>query len=233
MEILKEKIINNSDITKRAIININTNEYFFYNRENDNKNIIGFFTDGIVTCSCLIISINDDDFLFFSHIHEDSRIIPVIEERIIPTLKKIKIKNIIIMYSLSVGSIENKKKEILIDAVVGKISNILKPEIVVMKHTYLTGCLKLIKDLHNEDNKNNHNEDNKNNENYALLNKMIEFQKSLFEKKPKKKNVVPGFFINSNKMFKEGIFIGYNLVFIFDTNIMNLFSEKFDFLFKK
>ena len=170
--------------------------------------------------------------MFFSHIHEESGIIPVIEERIIPTLKQITIKNITIIYSLSVGSIENKKKEILIDEVVGKISNILKPEIVVMKHTYLTGCLKLIKDLHNEDNKNNHNEDNKNNENYALLNKMIKFQKSCFENKPKKKNVVPGFFINSDKIFKEGIFIGHNLEFIFDTNMMIRLSEKFDFLFK-
>ena len=180
MEILNEKKIKNSEITKRVIININTNEYFFYNRENDNKKIICFFTDGIVTCSCLIISINDDDFLFFSHIHEESGIIPVIEERIIPTLKQITIKNITIIYSLSVGSIENKKKEILIDEVVGKISNILKPEIVVMKHTYLTGCLKLIKDLHNEDNKNNHNEDNKNNENYALLKKFKKISKILF-----------------------------------------------------
>ena len=39
--------------------------------------------------------------------------------------KQITIKNITIIYSLSVGSIENKKKEILIDEVVGKISNIL------------------------------------------------------------------------------------------------------------
>ena len=93
-----------------------------------------------------------------------------------------------------------------------------------MKHTYSTGCLKLIKDLHNGDNKNN--------ENNELLNKMIEFQKSRLDNKPKKKNEVARFFINSNKIFKEGIFIGYNLVFIFDSNIMNLFSEKFDFLFK-
>lgn len=89
-----------------------------------------------------------------------------------------------------------------------------------MKHTHSTECLKLIKVLNDENNKNN-----------VLLNKMIEFQKSLFEKKPKK-NEVAGFFINSNKIFKEGIFIGHNLEFIFDTNMMIRLSEKFDFLFK-
>ena len=107
----------------------------------------------------------------------------------------------------------------------GKISNILKPEIIVMKHTHLTECLKLIKALHNGNNENN--------ENNVLLKKMIEFQKSLFEKKPKKNNEIAGFFINSNKIFKEGIFIGHNLAFIFDTNMIIRLSKKFDFLFKK
>ena len=90
-----------------------------------------------------------------------------------------------------------------------------------MKHTHSTECLKLIRVL-----------DNENNENNELLNKMIEFQKSHLENKPKKKNEVAGFFINSNKIFKEGIFIGHNLEFIFDTNMMIRLSEKFDFLFK-
>ena len=81
--------------------------------------------------------------------------------------------------------------------------------------------MKLIKVLNDE-----------NNENNVLLNKMIEFQKSRLENKPKKKNEVAGFFINSNKTFKEGIFIGHNLAFSFDTNMMVRLSEKFDFLFK-
>ncbi len=45
-----------------------------------------------------------------------------------------------------------------------------------MKHTHSTECLKLIKVL-----------DNENNENNVLLNKMIEFQKSRLENKPKKR----------------------------------------------
>ena len=61
-----------------------------------------------------------------------------------------------------------------------------------MKHTRSKKCLKLIKVL-----------DNENNENNVLLNKMIEFQKSRFEKKPKKRMKLLGFLLIQTRYLKK------------------------------
>ena len=65
-----------------------------------------------------------------------------------------------------------------------------------MKHTHSTECLKLIRVL-----------DNENNENNVLLNKMIEFQKSLFENKPKKMRLLDFLLIQIRYLKKEYLLV--------------------------
>lgn len=43
------------------------NEFVFYNRNNRNNDLIGFYTEGIELCSAVVISLNTDEFIFFAH----------------------------------------------------------------------------------------------------------------------------------------------------------------------
>ena len=65
---MKEKMLNDFNNEKNIVINIKQNEYAIFDKKKFSKSIIGFFTDAIVTCSLFLISINNDDFIFFSHI---------------------------------------------------------------------------------------------------------------------------------------------------------------------
>ena len=60
-------------------------EYVFF-KANENNNIVGLYTDGLATCSSIIISFNSYEFIFFSHIDEKSDLINAIKEDILNEL---------------------------------------------------------------------------------------------------------------------------------------------------
>lgn len=64
MKGMEEKEIDEFPLHKNIILNLNMNEFFLFEKEK-HKNILGLFTDGIASCSALIISINDEDYVFF------------------------------------------------------------------------------------------------------------------------------------------------------------------------
>jgi hypothetical protein len=169
MKELKIEKFNNT--TKNALINIKTNEYCLYNSKKHNKKIIGFYTDGIVTCSIFIISINDDEFLLFSHIHEDSNIIDIIKNKVIPEIISLSINNITIIYSLDIGSIRNSKKEAIINEIIEIIGEKFISNKIVKLHDMSISCCKFIK--------------NSENENQLLFQKIVNYQKKIKKRKPK------------------------------------------------
>ena len=62
-------------VNKNIILNLNMKELFLFEKEKHNENFLVLYTDGISTCSALIISINNDDYVFFCHMNEDSDVI--------------------------------------------------------------------------------------------------------------------------------------------------------------
>ena len=87
---MQEKKFNEYALNKNIILNLNMNEFFLFKKEKHNQNILGLYTDGIATCSALVISINDDDYVFFCHMNEDSDVIYEIEKKLFPLLNLIK-----------------------------------------------------------------------------------------------------------------------------------------------
>jgi len=77
------KIENLVFINQETIVEIKQNCYIFFKTKEKNNNIVGIYTDWLVTCSSIIISFNNDEYLFFSHIDEKSDIITVIKEDIL------------------------------------------------------------------------------------------------------------------------------------------------------
>lgn len=215
MKELKIEKFNNT--TKNALINIKTNEYCLYNSKKHNKKIIGFYTDGIVTCSIFIISINDDEFLLFSHIHEDSNIIDIIKNKVIPEIISLSINNITIIYSLGIGSIRNSKKEAIINEIIEIIGEKFISNKIVKLHDMSISCCKFIK--------------NSENENQLLFQKIVNYQRNLFKKKLKNASQkVLSHVNNSIISFENSIHSSNNLMFYFDTNRMIFFGNTFNFI---
>ena len=73
------KIENLRFINQETIVEIKPNCFIFF-KTKENNNIVGIYTDGLATCSSIIISFNNDEYLFLSHIDESSDIITVIKE---------------------------------------------------------------------------------------------------------------------------------------------------------
>ena len=149
-------------------MNVNQNEYILYKQNKYNNHIIGFYTDSIVTCSLFLISINNDQILFFSDIDESSKIVETFEEKIIPILSNKCLNNIKIIYTKGVGSIGNSVKESHITEVIERIDKIFLSKKIVYTHTKTTSCLKLIKNLGNK--------------NEELMYNIIKFKSSIIKK---------------------------------------------------
>jgi hypothetical protein len=66
MKGMKEKETNAYPLHKNIILNLNMDEFFLFDKK-EHENILGLYTDGIATCSALVISINDDDYVFLSY----------------------------------------------------------------------------------------------------------------------------------------------------------------------
>ena len=139
---IEKKIEQN--FSQKYILNLNYNEYCIYDSRIDSNKIIGFYTTGIVTCSCFIISINKDEIIFFSHISEYSDIINTINEKLIPLLQKIKIYDINLIYTNGIKSLKNINKIKAIEEIAKNIDEIFYSSRHVILHDSLISCLKLI-----------------------------------------------------------------------------------------
>ena len=211
------KIEKFDNTTKNALINIKTNEYCLYNSKKHNKKIIGFYTDGIATCSIFIISINDDEFLLFSHIHEDSNIIDIIKNKVIPEIISLSINNITIIYSLGIGSIRNSKKEAIINEIIEIIGEKFISNKIVKLHDMSISCCKFIK--------------NSENENQLLFQKIVNYQRNLFKTKLKSASQKLLSHVNNSIIsFENSIHSSNNLMFYFDTSRMIFFGKTFNFI---
>ena len=116
------KIENLRFINQETIVEIIPNCYiFFKTKENNNK--VGIYTDGLATCSSIIISFNNDEYLFFSHIDESSDIITVIKEDLLKKLGN-NITKIDINYSK--GSLSLKNDKIDYDSLINNLTDLFK-----------------------------------------------------------------------------------------------------------
>ena len=108
---------------EKKILYIDVNQYYFYDKSQKNKQIIGMFTDGIFTCSSISLSFNEDEYLFFAHIHEDSDLITTINNIMMNKINNKKINNISVAYTKGEGPSFNKliNYDILIDKVIDLI----------------------------------------------------------------------------------------------------------------
>ena len=203
-----EKVVKNLDDNKNIIVNIQQNEYALYNKYESHKSIIGYFTDSIATCSLFLISINFDEYLFFSHIDEDSNIIEIIEQKIIPILSNVILNNILIIYSRGIGPISNIKKDYHINEAIDKIDTIFKSEKKIYEHKNIISCLKLIRSSQND--------------NKTLMNKIIKFQSSLFKNINAKLNKSPVTNVDLNNLFDDSILYDDNIIFYFEKILENL-----------
>ena len=140
---MKEKKFEKT-IEQKYIISLKLDEYCIYDSKIDGNKIIGFYTEGIVTCSCLIISINKDEIIFFTHISEYSDIIHTINEKFIPLLRKTKIYDIKLIYTDGTSSLKNIKKINKIEEITNNIDEIFSSTKYVIKHDSVISCLKLI-----------------------------------------------------------------------------------------
>ena len=210
-----EKNIEDYKTNKGVILKLSTNEFCIYNREKHKNKIIGFYTDGIANCSAVIISINNDDFLFFSHINEESNIIEVVKNKII---NKINLKNnsVTIIYSIGIGSIKNMKKEDNIKKMIELFDTKFNLKVIQKNHDLSISCLKIIKTLNNDNN--------------LLFKKLINFKESSLEKNLNSKKKFSDFIKKTIDLFKESIFREYNLVFYFDCSQMESLAKHFNFI---
>ena len=85
-KILEQKIELNNYDNRMILKNVKMDEYFIFNRKIHDDKVIGYYTDGIVTCSGLTISINEDEIILFTHINEESEITKIAKEKFIPKI---------------------------------------------------------------------------------------------------------------------------------------------------
>ena len=78
-------------------------------QNNELSNIIGIFTEGIASCSSIIISFDYDKYVLFSHFDEEYDILSEVKNILDKTLMKEEISQINIFYSKSIGPIINKR----------------------------------------------------------------------------------------------------------------------------
>ena len=207
-----EKNISNLWNNGNLLININQNEYVLFNKEKSNNKIIGFYTDSIATCSGLLISINDDYLILFTHIDEETDILKLVQERLLPEIKKIKINNICIAFTKGINGLKNEKKENNIRKIIEIIDKIFVSKKIEYNHQITTSFLKLI--------------NYSSNENLIFMN-IIKNQKSRFELYSQKYKEQTQ---NLISLFKRSVFKDDNIIFFFPTNRMKKFAELFNFI---
>ena len=147
-------------LNHETIIELKQNEYVFF-KANENNNIVGLHTDGLATCSSIIISFNSDEFIFFSHIDEKSDLINAIKEDILNELST-NIKKIDINYSKGNNCLKNDILDY--DCIISDLANLLKENLPnndnividkkVKRHDSIMGCLKIFKSSNLENIKN-------------------------------------------------------------------------------
>jgi len=209
-----ERRIENLKNSGHIIMKIKTNEYCIFDKSKHKNKIVGLYTEGIAMCSMFAISINDDEIVFFSHITEESNISQIIKEKIIPSLLKIKIINMNIIYSKSVGPLENKKKDNNIKEIIYTIDKIFTSTKIIKEHNFIISCLKLIKTIEND-----------------LLFKSIINAEYTFLTKSSKRNIKVKDLIDKNILiFKESVFMEQNTAFWFKLIEMENFAKNMNLL---
>ena len=198
-----ERKIEDYKTNKGVILRLKTNEFCIYNREKHKNKIIGFYTDGIVTCSAIVISINNDNFVFFAHINEQSNIIEVVTNKIINKIN-ITNNNAAIIYSIGTGSIKNKEKENNINKMLELFGTKFNLKIIEKNHDLSISCLKLIKTLNDDNN--------------LLFERLIMFKESSLKKHLDTKKKIYDFIKKTIDLFHKSIYKEYNLIFYFDSN---------------
>ena len=205
MKGMKEKETNEYPLHKNIILNLNMDEFFLFDKKK-HENILGLYTDGIATCSALVISINDDDYVFFCHMNEDSDIIYEIENKIIPIIESNKINNIKIIYSKGINCFSNNLKEIKILNLIDILNKKYTSKPIYYEHSISCSCLKLIK--------------SSNNKNEIIFKTLIDKQYKIFDSRKKsnpkllekiKKEVID---------FEKSILAKENIVFYFDSEVI-------------
>ena len=212
---MNEKILEYNNISKNSIINIEQNEFLIYEKfKNDQSKIIGFFTDGLSTCSSIVISINNDELLFFAHIDETSDLINIVSQKFIPKICKMKIEKISLIYSKGISSIPNIKKIEKINELIKIIDNIFLSHKIIKEHDGAISCLKLLNNSTNE----------------ILMKKLIERKitiYNIYSKKYKSSTVYSNKIID---IIKNDFSKGENIIFYFDGSELSNLSKKFEFV---
>lgn len=202
---MKEKETNEYPLHKNIILNLNMDEFFLFDKKK-HENILGLYTDCIATCSALVISINDDDYIIFCHMNEDPDIIYEIENKIIPIIESNKINNIKIIYSKGINCFSNNLKEIKILNLIDIINKKYTSKPIYYEHSISCSCLKLIK--------------SSNNKNEIIFKTLIDKQYKIFDSRKKsnpkllekiKKEVID---------FEKSILAKENIVFYFDSEVI-------------
>ena len=143
------------------------------------------------------------------HINEDSDIVPLIQQIIIPRIFPIidNNMNINIFYSKGFGCLTNLEKEDKINQVISGLKVIFNCNIKIYNHDSITNCLKLVKY-------------NVNNESQSFWDKIVDFQKKSFKKLLDKvqngKNTTNRGIIS----FSDTIFENEKIIFYFNYNQM-------------
>lgn len=190
-----EKKLSEIGSSKNIILNLMMDEYFIFEKIPKNNRIVGLYTPGVATCSVIIISINNDEKIFFSHIQEKSNIYDIIVHNFMPKLKNIKINKIEVIYSKGFGSLKNPEKENKIEEILNLFDNFFKIDKIIKEHDSILSCLKIINIK----------------ENQILFENIINFQSNLMKKSTKFIKNISDNFLNS--WLKENILRKENVIF--------------------
>ena len=81
---------------------VNQNEYIILKKDNKTKNI-GLYTEGLASCSCVILSIINDEVIFMSHIDETTDFKGMLYKYVSELQKEKNIIDIKFLYTLGTG----------------------------------------------------------------------------------------------------------------------------------
>lgn len=212
---LEKKCLPNMSL---QLINIEQNEYFIFNREKF-SNIIGCFTLGIASCSCLIISINKDDLFLFTHIDESSQIEDIIINHFIPNVPIETLKTITFFYTKGINSLKNLEKEKKINNIKLIIENKFSVKIntKIKEHGSDVSCAKFVSYFGNSDS-------------------FIEFLKNFKIKSMmnilKRATILKNFIESNKKEFIDSIDLEIKLILYCDLKSIDALCHKYGIIFE-
>ena len=204
---------------QKQIILFYTNEIYLLNPENFNG-VIGIFTEGLATCSSIIISFQNDKYVLFCHFNEEYDLLKECINIINEEKHKMneKISEINVFYSQGIGPLKNEK----IDH--NNINKLIKYFITyfninendihlfIKKHDYPVSVLKIFSENNDEfSNILNKTHNNlKNQCNKKFLPKSMET--FMMEKKDIHSKFLISYYFNKDLLFKIISSLDYNFI---------------------